>query len=458
MKQNYLFSLLTVMLLITATFNNAKAINELSQTELVPAMTNVDVKSNQTSPTINEFCSSNDTLWTDENGEYADYIEIYNPGPDTIDLGGWYITDDLSNPTEYMIPTGNDSTIMNPGEFLILVADKQPEKGVLHVNIKLSGDGEAIGITNDPLVYVDSLTYGDATGAWIPSPGTNNSAGLSKEGGDTWVVYEFGKDPAPSPGVPNNLPTLYINEFCSSNDTLWADEHGEYEDYIEIYNPNSEPIDIAGWYITDDLTDGQVWQIPEGNDSTIIAAEGFLLLVADKSPDQGVLHIKIKLSGDGEAIGLSRDGYNYVDSLTYGDAAGAWIPSPGTDNSAGLSTDGGDTWVVFLFEGNPKPTPGYSNTDQGIAINTTKENLSCINSYPNPFVGSTTIEFSLEQNEMVNIQVYNITGKIVGTIATGEYNAGTHNVTWDASNLNSGMYFVQLTSGSSQTVHKAIIR
>jgi hypothetical protein len=55
---------------------------------------------------INEFMAENKTNVTDEFGEHDDWIEIYNAGPAPVDLGGMYLTDDLSNPTKWMIPVG----------------------------------------------------------------------------------------------------------------------------------------------------------------------------------------------------------------------------------------------------------------------------------------------------------------------------------------------------------------
>ncbi len=48
---------------------------------------------------------------------------------------------------------------------------------------------------------------------------------------------------------------LYVNEFLASNDSCYADEHGDYDDWIEIYNAGSAAVDIGGMFITDDLTD-----------------------------------------------------------------------------------------------------------------------------------------------------------------------------------------------------------
>ena len=96
---------------------------------------------------INEFLASNESCCTDASGEYDDYIEIYNFGTAAADIGVYIITDEIGNYDDYyQIPTGNDSTIIEPGGFLLLWADKDSEQGVLHVEIKLSVAGEQIGL------------------------------------------------------------------------------------------------------------------------------------------------------------------------------------------------------------------------------------------------------------------------------------------------------------------------
>jgi len=145
-------------------------------------------------------------------------------------------------------------------------------------------------------------------------------------------------------------PVLYINEFLASNDSCCTDENGEYDDWIEIYNPGSEAVDIGGMHISDDLGALTTWQIPDtAPDTTTIQAGGFLVLWADKQPEQGVLHVNIKLSGSGEDIALTApNGTSVIDSYTYGEQT--------TDVSEGRKPDGSDTWMNF-----DTPTPGVSN-------------------------------------------------------------------------------------------------
>ncbi|MEW6411959.1 MAG: S8 family serine peptidase [Candidatus Zixiibacteriota bacterium] len=64
--------------------------------------------------------------------------------------------------------------------------------------------------------------------------------------------------------------------------------------------------------------------------------------------------------------------------------------------------------------------------------------------YPNPFNPTTEIFFSLPENSRVKLEVFNIRGQRVTTLADGMYTAGQHSVTWDASSVASGVYFYRL--------------
>jgi hypothetical protein len=74
--------------------------------------------------------------------------------------------------------------------------------------------------------------------------------------------------------------------------------------------------------------------------------------------------------------------------------------------------------------------------------------------YPNPFNPSTTIKFSLPQNSFVTLKVYNALGQEVSTLVNGFTESGTHSINFDASNLNSGIYFYKLDAGKYSDVRK----
>jgi len=135
---------------------------------------------------INEFMASNDQTIADEYDEYDDWIEIYNDNDYSVNVSGFYLTDDLDNPTKWAFP---DVSITAKG-FLLIWADDDAEQGSLHTNFQLSADGEQIGCY-DGSNFVDSLTYSQQT--------TDISYGRYPDGGIDW--YSFSE---PSPDAPNN--------------------------------------------------------------------------------------------------------------------------------------------------------------------------------------------------------------------------------------------------------------
>ncbi len=68
--------------------------------------------------------------------------------------------------------------------------------------------------------------------------------------------------------------------------------------------------------------------------------------------------------------------------------------------------------------------------------------------YPNPFNPSTTISFALPRAEEVSLKIYNIAGQLVSDIAAGRYEAGVHQVNFNAADLSTGIYFYILEAGS----------
>jgi hypothetical protein len=67
--------------------------------------------------------------------------------------------------------------------------------------------------------------------------------------------------------------------------------------------------------------------------------------------------------------------------------------------------------------------------------------------YPNPFNASTVIEYQLPVKSSVRLEVHNLLGKKVASLVSGEQEAGYKSVTWDASEVSSGVYFYKLTAG-----------
>ena len=88
---------------------------------------------------INEVLPYNISGVTDENGERCGWIELFNTAYGMVDVAGFYLTDNKDNPTKYMIPKGNNATIIPLRKYLVLYADGQPNKGLFHTNFTLNG-------------------------------------------------------------------------------------------------------------------------------------------------------------------------------------------------------------------------------------------------------------------------------------------------------------------------------
>ncbi len=143
---------------------------------------------------------------------------------------------------------------------------------------------------------------------------------------------------------------LHINELMADNSTTIADASGAYDDWIEVYNAGSFPVDLGGYYVSDDPATLNLWQIPVSNPSlTTVPANGFLLLWADKDTEEGELHLDLKLGSGGESLLLiAPDGSTIIDQLSFG--------PQNTDVSYGRSVDGGPDFQLFT-----SPSPNASN-------------------------------------------------------------------------------------------------
>lgn len=181
---------------------------------------------------------------------------------------------------------------------------------------------------------------------------------------------------------------LYINEFMASNDEIISDEHGDFDDWIEVYNADDETVWLGDKFLTDNLSKPDKWQMPDA----YMEPGAFQIFWADDEPEQGPFHTSFKLSADGEDIGIFDAGENSIDEYVFGPQT--------TDISEGRFHNGSDNWVFF-----EQPTPGASNGYLNVAeINTG----DMIMAYPNPVAGS-----FVNLSEACNYRVYNFMGQFV---------------------------------------------
>jgi hypothetical protein len=138
---------------------------------------------------LNELLAVNTAEGLDEAGEADDWLEIWNGGEDPVSLADVFLSDDPAAPTRWPFPA---DISLEPGDFLVVWCDGQPEQGAFHAPFKLSGQGESIVLSwlgGDAPVLLDQVDYGArlADTAWARVP----------DGGVEWV------DASPTPGESN---------------------------------------------------------------------------------------------------------------------------------------------------------------------------------------------------------------------------------------------------------------
>ena len=114
------------------------------------------------------------------------------------------------------------------------------------------------------------------------------------------------------------------------------------------------------------------------------------------------------------------------------------------------------------YDGMGNSVPGnVSLALQTTSVKTVEQTIptgySLDQNYPNPFNPSTTIRYTLPASGNVSIRVYNVLGQLVSTLVDARQNAGTYEVTFNATAFSSGVYFYRVESGSFTAVKKMML-
>ncbi|MCK5774540.1 MAG: CotH kinase family protein [Bacteroidales bacterium] len=261
-----------------------------------------------------------------------------------------------------------------------------------------------------PLVAIPKLGY--LFVEWQETGETNDSIVVELSAGDTYTAV-FEEDPD---FVFDDA--LYINEFMASNKTNITDEYEAHADWIEIYNPNNQAIDLASFFISDDADEPYKYRFPRGYKNTILPALGYMLIWTDDRDERGPLHTNFKLSAAGEDIVLLAPDSSLIDNLTFGVQQ--------EDISFGREKDGDDAWKFFQTP--IDPTPGQTNNNASVSDIV---NVNTLNLYPNPVAKGREVYFS----HVVNIEVYNAKGQLL----LNKKNASK----LETNNFDSGIYLIK---------------
>ena len=291
---------------------------------------------------LNELMSVNTVTLADDAGDYDPWVEIVNLGPGRVDISQLFLTDDTMEPEKWILPGAS----IEDARHLVLWLDGEPAEGDNHADFRPSTTGGTLYLyySHDSITeLVDTVTY--------PALVADSSWGRWPDASGDWRLLH---SPTPGEANINTLPDgarLVINELTAANSAGYQDESGEYEDWLEVWNAGTAPVDLGGLYLTDATANPVKWMLP----SIQLDPDQFALFICDEDQEQGDRHTNFKLSKDGETVNLySYDGLTLLDSVTFGEQ---------TDNIAfGRCPDGGSAWRFLAA-----PSPGTSNFSGCIA-------------------------------------------------------------------------------------------
>ena len=291
---------------------------------------------------INEVLASNASLDYDDFFQYEDWVELYNGGG-IQDLAGYHLTDDPDSLDKWTFPLDDPGlTTILPSGHIRIWCDNDEQQGSDHANFKLSGEGETIYfVDTDGTTIIDSISFGIQQ--------DNISFGASCDGCAEWQYFN-----SPTPDAPNaetllSPSLLYINEIQVANASTVADELNEFDAWVELFNPNDEQVNLAGYAleingVSHAFQNIEPWLIT-------IPSNGFQIFWFDNQVEQGSNHVALAPSASGTLNLVGNDGV-IIDSAE-------WNADLPEDQSWGREQDGSLNWTAFDF-----PTARATNTLQ----------------------------------------------------------------------------------------------
>ncbi len=386
---------------------------------------------------INEFLAANDTTQADQDGEFDDWIELYNNTSSPISLDGFYLSDDPGNLIKFAFPAG---TSIAANDYLIVWADEDLDQDGLHADFKLSAGGETVLLVDASFAIVDSVTYtGQETdishGRFPNGTGDFQNMATTFNAENTDELPDIADPEFETSALAGDL---VLNEFMADNETTEADQDGEFDDWIELYNNSNADINLSGFSLSDDLGEPTKWSFPEG---TSIAANGYLMIWADEDNDQDGLHADFKLSAGGETLLLTDQETALIDSVSYSDQE--------ADISHGRFPNGTGAFQDM--------NPTFNAENDGNTVSTRYPTLigAALTLFPNPTSGLVNVRLKQAYSDELQFRLFATDGRL---LRESSLSSGSISLQIDVTNLPDGFYFLSVADGRAVETHKLVVR
>jgi hypothetical protein len=282
---------------------------------------------------LNEIMAYNESAVVHA-GNYPDWIELYNAGPQTANLSGWSLTDDGAA-NMFLFPKG---TTLAAGQYLVVWCEARANAPGFHTGFGLKREGEHLFLSDAENRRVDAISFGQQ----LP----DLSLGKDRQGNGSWQLT------MPTPGTPNTLATVGACASLIINEWLPNPKPGE-AGWLELYNLDPDnPVALRGLYVA---ASNALTQIQT---HAFVAAGGYVRLWAEER--NGPAHLGLKLPVNGGVIVLYDPTGAEINRVNYG------LLSPGA--SQGRWPDGSENRIVFSNSASPG-APNYLPASEGPILN-----------------------------------------------------------------------------------------
>lgn len=177
--------------------------------------------------------------------------------------------------------------------------------------------------------------------------------------------------------VTNNLRSqIVVNEFCTANYSDWSPGGGDFEDWIELYNPTGAAVNIGGYWLSNNISNPQKWQFPA---ATNIGAGAYLVVLFSGTGDYDPTYLGYNNTNfrvtqtDGDDVVFSNVGGTILESYDL-----SMIGAFQANHSYGRTIDGGANWTIHT-----NPSQSAANGGATYTSYTQKPNLSVQAGYQN---------------------------------------------------------------------------
>jgi len=238
------------------------------------------------------------------------------------------------------------------------------------------------------------------------------------------------------------------------------------KDWVELYNKSNKSIDLSGWVIKDSDSN-HTFILPDGisinpGEYIVIAEDTSALKSLVPNVKNLIGNLSFGLSSTGEVIKLFNNNIVLVDSVEYNDKF-PW-PTEADGNGSSLELKSPElsnivpqNWQASVDNGSPgKSNDLTTGVDDNKSVNI-PNTYKLEQNYPNPFNPVTNINFTVIDNNLTTLKIYDVLGKEVKTLVNEVLPKGFYNIQFNAIGLASGVYIYRLISGNFISSKKLIL-